>query len=274
VATATPTSGPAPLTVQFNGSGSSDPDGDAISYAWDLDGDGAYDDSTAANPSFTYSTAGTYTTRLQVTDARGASSPSTPITITVGAGNSAPTPVIDTPASSLTWAVGDTIGFSGHATDAQDGTLPASALSWSVLIRHCTTGCHTHLIQTVNGVASGSFTAPDHDYPSSLLIQLTATDSGGLATTATVELQPRTVNLTLASNPTGLQLTAGATTAKAPFTITVIQKGAVQLTAPTPQRIRNKDYAFVSWSDGGARTHSITAPSTPATYTATYRRVK
>jgi len=130
VATASPTSGPAPLTVQFNGGGSSDPDGDAISYAWDLDGDGAYDDSTAANPSFTYSTAGTYTARLQVTDARGATSLSGPVTITVGAGNTAPTAVIDAPASSLTWAVGDSISFSGHATDAQEGTLSASALSW------------------------------------------------------------------------------------------------------------------------------------------------
>ncbi|MFL6218572.1 MAG: hypothetical protein ACJ742_08495, partial [Actinomycetes bacterium] len=57
------------------------------------------------------------------------------------------------------------------------------------------------------GIGSGSFSAPDHDYPSSLLIQLTA----------------------------------GSTTAKAPFTITVIQKGAVQLTAPSPQRYRGKN---------------------------------
>jgi PKD repeat protein len=272
VATANPTSGPAPLTVQFNGSGSSDPDGDAISYAWDLDGDGAYDDSTAANPSFTYTTAGTYMVKLQVTDARGASSVSAPITITVGPGNTAPTPVIDTPSASLTWAVGDTISFSGHATDAQDGTLPASALTWSEIIRHCTSGCHEHLIQTFDGVASGSFSAPDHDYPSSLVIQLTARDSGGLTTTTRLELQPKTVTLTLASNPGGLQLSAGSTTAKTPFTITVIQKGAVLLTAPTPQKYRGKQYVFVSWSDGGGRSHGITAPSTPTTYTATYQR--
>jgi glucose/arabinose dehydrogenase len=274
VATANPTSGPAPLTVQFNGSGSSDPDGDALSYAWDLNGDGAYGDSTAANPSFTYTTAGTYTARLRVTDARGASSLSAPLTITVGAGNTAPAPVIDSPASSLTWAVGDTIGFSGHASDAQDGNLPASALKWSVVLHHCTTGCHTHLVQTFNGVASGSFAAPDHDYPSYLELQLTATDSGGLATTTSVTLQPKTVNLTLASNPSGLQLTAAATTAKAPFTVTVIQRSSVQLTAPTPQRYRGKNYVFVSWSDGGAASHTVTAPATATTYTATYRRVK
>jgi glucose/arabinose dehydrogenase len=274
VATANPTSGPAPLTVQLNGSGSSDPDGDALSYAWDLDGDGAYDDSTAANPSFTYSTAGTYTARLRVTDARGASSLSAPITITVGAGNTPPTPVIDTPTSSLTWAVGDTISFSGHATDAQDGTLPASALTWELIINHCTTGCHTHLVETRAGVASGSFAAPGHDYPSSLEIRLTARDSGGLTRTASVTLQPKTVNLTFQSNPTGLQLTAGLTTARAPFTITAIQKANIQLIATTPQKYRGKNYVFVSWSDGGAQTHTITAPSTATTYTATYQRVK
>ena len=182
--------------------------------------------------------------------------------------------MIDTPATSLTWAVGDTIGFSGHASDAQDGTLPASALKWSVILHHCTTGCHTHLVQTFNGVTSGSFAAPDHDYPSSLELQLTATDSGGLATTTSVTLQPKTVNLTLASNPSGLQLTAAATTAKAPFTVTVIQRSSVQLTAITPQRYKGKNYVFVSWSDGGAANHTVTAPATATTYTATYRRVK
>jgi PKD repeat protein len=273
VATANPTSGPAPLTVQFNGSGSSDPDGDALSYAWDLNGDGAYGDSTAANPSFTYTTAGTYTARLRVTDARGASSLSAPLTITVGAGNTAPAPVIDSPASSLTWAVGDTIGFSGHASDAQDGNLPASALKWSVVLHHCTTGCHTHLVQTFNGVASGSFAAPDHDYPSYLELQLTATDSGGMTATTSVNLQPKTVNLTFQSNPTSLQLTAGATTARAPFTITAIQNAQVQLIAPN-QKYRGKNYQYVSWSDGGAASHTVTAPTTATTYTTTYGRVK
>jgi hypothetical protein len=272
VATANPTSGPAPLTVQFNGSGSSDPDGDALSYSWDLNGDGTYGDSTAANPSFTYTAAGTFSVTLRVTDARGASSVSAPVTITVGAGNTPPTPVIDSPSSSLTWAVGDTINFSGHATDTQDGTLLASRLSWKLIIHHCTTGCHTHDVQTITGVASGSFSAPDHDYPSYLEIQLTATDSGGLATTTSVDnIQPKTVNLTFQTSPGGLQLTAGPTTAKAPFTITAIQKATLQLIAPNQPFRNGKTYKFVSWSDGGMQTHTITAPTTNTTYTATFR---
>jgi hypothetical protein len=89
-----------------------------------------------------------------------------------------------------------------------------------------------------------------------------------------VTLQPRTVNLTFQSNPTSLQLTAGSTTARAPFTITAIVNETLGLIATTPQKYRGKTYAFVSWSDGGAQTHTIRAPSTATTYTATFQRVK
>jgi len=82
VAQGNPLSGPVPLAVAFDGTGSSDPDpGDTISYAWDLDGDGQFDDSLSATPTFTYTVAGTYTVRLRVTDNRGASSVSAGVVI-------------------------------------------------------------------------------------------------------------------------------------------------------------------------------------------------
>ena len=80
VATASVTSGPAPLEVDFDGTESSDPDGDTLDYAWDLDGDGEFDDSTDPEPSFTYA-AGIYEARLRVADSNGASHTSDPITI-------------------------------------------------------------------------------------------------------------------------------------------------------------------------------------------------
>ena len=92
--TASPTTGPAPLTVSFNGTGSSDPDGDPLTYAWDLDGDGTFDDSTAATASYTYTSQGVYTAGLRVTDNQGARDTDS-VTITVG--NTPPTATIDAP---------------------------------------------------------------------------------------------------------------------------------------------------------------------------------
>ena len=116
--------------------------------------------------------------------------------VTISAGNTPPTAVIDTPAAGTTWKVGDVINFSGHATDAQSGTLAASALTWSLVLQHCPSTCHEHPLQTYTGTASGSFVAPDHEYPSHLELRLTATDPGGLSNTTTVQLDPQTVDLT------------------------------------------------------------------------------
>ena len=268
VATATPTTGSAPLTVQFDGSGSSDPDaGDTLTYAWDLDADGQYDDSTAVAPTYTYTTQGVYAASLRLTDNHGASGTAV-VTITVG--NTAPTATIDAPAAGTTWKVGDVINFSGHATDAQDGTLPASALTWQLILHHCPSNCHTHPIQTFTGTASGSFTAPDHEYPSYLELQLTATDSGGLTDTKTIRLDPKTVTLTFSTTPGGLRVAVNGSDAVASFTRTVIVGSTNTISAITPQTKGKKTYVFSSWSDGGAQTHTIVAPSSNTTYTARF----
>jgi glucose/arabinose dehydrogenase len=272
VISASPTSGAAPLTVAFDGRGSHDLDAaDRLSHAWDLDGDGQFDDSTAVSPTHTYPSNGTVTARLRVTDPAGASDTES-VTITVGPPNSPPVPVIDTPTSALRWKVGDAISFSGHATDAQDGTLPSSRLSWSVVVNHCPSNCHTHPLQDFAGVASGSFPAPDHEYPSSLTLVLTATDSAGAHASTTRQLDPQTVDLTFATDPGGLRLSVGADTVTAPATRTVIVGSSNSVSAPSPQALGGAWYAFGTWSDGGAATHNIIAPTTRTTYTATFSR--
>jgi hypothetical protein len=163
------------------------------------------------------------------------------------------------------------INFSGHATDAQDGTLPASALSWRLLLQHCPSNCHTHVVQTFDGKASGSFTAPDHEYPAYLELELKATDSGSLTNTKTVRLDPRTVTLTFQTTPSGLRLTLNGATSTATFSRTVIGGSTNTTSAISPQTKGKKSYTFSSWSDGGAQTHSIVAPATDATYTARFR---
>jgi glucose/arabinose dehydrogenase len=254
--TATPTSGTAPLTVQFDATGSSDPDGDPLSYSWDLNGDGVYGDATTARPTYTYAASGIFDTSVRVSDGRGGVA-TDHVTITVGL--APPKPTITAPAPGTLWKVGDVIAFSGRATDPLDGTLPASALSWQLILHHCpidASACHTHDVQSWQGVSSGSFTAPDHEYPAYLELALTATDSHGLTATTSVQLNPRTVQLTLASKPTGLSLTLDDRTAVTPFTTTVIQNSTHTVSAAS-QVLGRRSYEFKRWSDSRPATHTI-----------------
>jgi putative cell wall-binding protein/glucose/arabinose dehydrogenase len=189
------------------------------------------------------------------------------------AGGPAPTATISGPAAGTRWAVGDRIDFSGSATDAAGQSLPASALSWSIQLQHCDTpqSCHAHPLQTFQGVAGGSFTAPEHEYPSFLDVRLTATDpANGGSDTETLRLEPRTVELTFQSDPPGLQLDVDGVGAVTPFTRTAIVGSDVALLAPSPQQAHGASHEFVSWSQGGARQQTVVAPAEPATYRAVY----
>ena len=110
---ATPSSGVAPLPVAFSAA-ATDADGDALTYTWDLNGDGTFE-TTGATPSFTYTTAGVYNAVVKVTDARGASATKS-VTVSVsppaGTGTDVPLPVGGTVPSvlSLTLGTAPTLG--------------------------------------------------------------------------------------------------------------------------------------------------------------------
>ncbi len=272
LATANPqTSSTLPMLVNFSGTGSTDPNsgsGDVLTYDWDLDGDGQLDDSTSPTPSYTYTQPGNYQVKLRVTDTSGAFDEDT---LTINAASGPPSPTIDTPTAAATWGVNQTISFSGSATDPEQGTLPAAALDWQLLINHCTApgNCHQHSIQTFEDTASGSFVAPDHEYPSSLELRLTATDAHDNAVTVSRTLDPRTVQLTVASDPPGLTVSTGPSSGTAPISATVIEGSANTISTPSPQVTSNTTYDFSGWSDGQGQTHNVT-PTTDTTYTARF----
>ncbi|MDA0179247.1 PQQ-dependent sugar dehydrogenase [Solirubrobacter phytolaccae] len=266
--TATPSEGLAPLDVAFDGTGSTAPEGRELSYAWDLDGDGEYDDSTAAKPTFTYTSPGTVVARLRVTEVGGQSHTAAQ-TITIGA---LPTVAITAPDR---FTVGETLDFSGSAQDSTGASLPASALTWSLAIRHCArtdaTLCHTHPVENWVGKAGASVVAPDHEYPSHLQLSLTAVDGAGLLATKVVRIDPRTVDLTLASDPPGLELTLGNELAVAPFTRTVMARSQNSVAAKASQTLGGVPYTFAGWSGGVTPGGSVTAPASgTATYTARF----
>jgi hypothetical protein len=124
--------------------------------------------------------------------------------------------------------------------------------------------------QNFPGVASGIFTAPDHEYPSYLELKLTATDSGRLTDTKSVRLDPRAVELSFQSDPAGLKLVVGGTESTTPFSRTVIVGSKNSVSAPSPQVLEGTTYNFASWSDGGAQSHDLVSPEGATTYTARY----
>ena len=184
--TASPQDGPNPLTVHFDASGSSDADGDSLSYAWDLDDDGAFDDSTSKTPTKTYTQDGEHTVTLRVTD-NGSPAKNDTDSKVISVGQWAPKIAWPTPATTFKWKEGTVINFTATAED-EDGPVDASGFEWTLILRHCGPNCsgdseaHSHPLETVDGETSGSFVAPYHGWGTKLKIELRVTDSDGLTT--------------------------------------------------------------------------------------------
>jgi glucose/arabinose dehydrogenase len=267
VASANPTFGAAPLTVSFSGEGSSDPDGDPLTYTWNFDDGSA--NKTGKNVTHVYNTNGKYNAKLTVDDGRGASSESEILEINVGA---APVATITSPAEGALYAGGDNISYSGSGTDAEDGTLPASAFSWTVIFHHDE---HTHpFLGPIDGVKSGSFVIPHTGETADNVfyrIMLNVTDSDGLTNTTSRDILPRKSTFTLDSDPPGLQLHLDGQPKTAPLSIVGVVGITRTISAPSPQALNGQTYEFVSWSDGEAQTHSFDTPEVNTTYLATYR---
>lgn len=146
--TATPMSGPEPLTVNFNASGSSSPGATITDYSWSFGGSGM----TATHE---FATAGSYTVVLTVTDSRGQTGSSN-ATITVTGSGPTATPPPSCPTIDFTWTDRSNPG-NPHRMDL-DSTLTPSTTGWN----YTWTGAFTVVGPmnrpgvTVNFISSGS----------------------------------------------------------------------------------------------------------------------
>ena len=183
-----------------------------------------------------------------------------------------PTATITQPAAGTLYSGGSVITYAGSATDAQDGTLPASAFTWQVDFHH---DAHAHpFMPSTTGTRTGSFTVPTTGETSANVwyrVFLTVRDSGGLTHTVYRDVLPRKVRLTLATSPAALQVQLDGQPAATPVSFDAVVGIMRTLEAPTPQAVGGTTYTFVSWSDGGAARHAISTPTTSTTYTASYR---
>jgi PKD repeat protein len=144
-------------SIPLNGSGF-DPNGDPLTFLWDFDDDGAFDDATGPSPSYAGVDDGDYPVHLQTTDGLEAATGSTTVTVL----NVAPS--VDA-GLDRTLNEGDSVELSGSFSDP--GVLDTHSIEWDF-------GDGT--------TAAGSLT-PSHAYASAGVYTLTLTvtdDDGGV----------------------------------------------------------------------------------------------
>src|SRR3989449_2933104 len=162
-------------SVSFDGSASFDPDGTIVGYAWDF-GDGST--GSGATSSHSYSTAGTYTVKLNVTDNSGSTALDTQ-TVTI---TDRP-PVVTTALSSTNPAPGQAVIITITASDP-DGTLVTTTVNWgdgttNTISGPPSTGSHAYSL--ANSATSATYT-----------ITVTVVDNSGSTKTATSSITIQT----------------------------------------------------------------------------------
>lgn len=217
-ATATPTSGLAPLAVSFTGSASGGTS--PYTYKWTF-GDGG--NSASQNPSHTYSVAGSYTATLSVTDSASAAASST-VNINVTAMAALSANLVASPTSG---AAPLAVTFTGTAA----GGKSPYTYSWAF---------------GDGGTATSQ--NPSHIYPAagSYTATLTVTDSASATASASVAITVASttaqVSLSVAAE-TGAPATGqGGTTDPAPGNYSYSKASTVSV-----KSIPNADYRFSKW---------------------------
>jgi len=232
-ASANPTSGLAPLTVNFTGSatGGTAP----YTYSW-IFGDGS--SSTTQNPSHTYSTAGNFTAALTVTDSNSATN-SIPIAITV---TSVPSQLIATASANPTSGLAPlTVNYTGTATG---GDLPYS-YSWNF-----------------GDGTSSTVQNPSHTYSvvGNYTATLTVTDNfaanANSAVDITVELIS-TANLALSSETGAPAPGQGGTTDPPPGNHSFSIGSSVEV-----KSIPSTDYRFSKWAGDISESSTFSSTTT------------
>ena len=159
------TSANAGETIAFDATGSTDTDGSIASYEWAF---GDESTATGAQPSHTFSSAGSYTVDVTVTDDDGATDNAT-VTVKISEPNQSPNAVVS--ANRTTVGVGEPVAFDASESSDPDGPIAAS--DWT--------------FGDGNGSASQQ---PVHEYASAgtYTVELTVTDDDGATDNTTVEI--------------------------------------------------------------------------------------
>ncbi len=184
-------------TITFSGSGIDPEDGalGGTALAWTSDVDGAMGTGTSVNTSTL--SIGPHVVTLTATDPEGLTDTAV-INVTINP-NTAPSATITAPTTGASFSVGSSVNFTGTGTDNEDGSLTGASLTWT---------------SDVNGaIGTGVSTSSSTLSIGAHVITLTATDSGGLTDTDTINITIFNTApvATITAPTTGSVVTAGDT---------------------------------------------------------------
>ena len=191
--------------------------------------------------------------------------------------NTRPVPqlTVALPANAVLYQAGQTISFTGGATDNEDGVLPPSALTWKIDFHHKQ---HVHPgMQPTSGIASGSFYIPKVGEPAADVwyrIILTATDTKGLTNIVYKDVFPQKVKIILNTIPPTLTLNLDGQPIHTPDTVISVVGFTRTIEAPVQETHDGILYLFSKWTPVGIdRSFTFNAPIEATSFTATYSAI-
>ena len=241
---ATPTFGAGPdMLVEFGGS-VTDPEGAPLSYTW-IFGDDESDASTL-NATHTYATFGNYESELIVHDGVHDHSCGH-ISIEVG---QPPLVLITSPIAGSTFRAGDVITFEAQFSD--DDPMTVADLEWDIVFNHDT---HVHPEADANGIGSYDLIIPTtgHDFTGDTwyTVTVTGTDADGLQTSHSVEVFPEKQNVSILSDPLGMEVFVNSIPCITPYSQDHAIGTELAIVIPNGQQcLAGNGYQFQEW-DGG-----------------------
>jgi glucose/arabinose dehydrogenase len=187
--------------------------------------------------------------------------------------NNPPEPVITDPVIGSMYRGGDVVLFSGSAADTENGTLPASSLTWQLVFHHAQ---HVHDSPPMVGVANGSFEIPTIGETSDDVwyrVYLTATDLQGRSSTVYRDVFPYKSQIRMETQPINLQLTLDGQPVSSQHTVMGVEGIEREIGVITPQFVDGTGYEFDHWEHGGDPIQIISTPPEDVVFTAVFREV-
>jgi hypothetical protein len=256
-----PAGAPAAVTWKVDVASS---DNDTLTYTWAL-GDGSPLLTTPENEiTHVYNASGRYAVHVRVFDGSRAVR-SDPAVVEVG---TAPAVQIHAPIDGATFIAGHSLQLSGAVVGvAADGNASENdnvvRLTWNVLFKH---DGHFHPVLEAGQGDSYLLHVADagHSYTgdTAYVVTLTGTLASGLQSSARVTVWPEKVNLTLATEPTGLVVQVDGLPHTAPYIEDSLANFTHALHAPALYCRDGRTLAFGGWYAGGSLAVYSTMPTT------------